>query len=634
MNQRQVKLLRYLSETDHWMTGKDLAGLLGVSDRTVRSDIAAIGRQTGPAILSSRRYGYRLRAGSPQYPLSPQAKPAGPCPAPTRPGERYGFILKTLLDNEAGLHLQVLKDMLLFSSSSIEKDLMRAKAELKEIPGLCLKRSNSLIWLEGGELAKRRLYQKLVLHRLGGDLLDLDKLAAYFREIDLISMWNEMDRDFRSMGFEVRKMLLPVLITYVGITMKRILGAHFCHSSEYAGAPPENLREKAQYQIAERFFSRARESYGCDAPRDEADILALFLMDRQNLLSEPGDRVNLLVEQVLDQVFQSYEIDLRQDLELIPMLKHHISVLLYQNWIRGFEFPLSGQEIKSNYPLSFEIACFMVHFLEEKTGHTIVETEIGLIALHLQCAYERRYSSEKYRLLIICPYNHGLLSYFLDRMKTHFGQRAQVIDCQPMFERSKVQKEKPDLILTTFPLENTLEIPTLLISLFMNGSDENRIFGALNQLDSQQFRARCIPWMATLSSPSFFYTDLEAKTPEEAICFLCGRLKEAGYIPDAFTDSVLGREQMSSTAFEFQFALPHSLNVSAYHSVLSVAFLKKPIVWGQYKISLVLLPAIGAEDRWGIEIFFNWLGNVITNPGQLHALLESKSWLDFQKLFQ
>lgn len=631
MNQRQMKLLRLLSEAEQWMTGKDLAGLLGVSDRTVRSDIAAIERQTGPSILSSRRYGYRINGG---YSLSPLAEHGVPCPIPVKPGERYGFILKTLLDNEAGISLEVLKDMLFFSASSIEKDLMRAKAELKEIPGLCLKRSNNLIRLEGGELAKRRLYQKLVLHQLGGDLLDLNKLAAYFREIDLIWVWNEMDRDFRRMGCEVRKVLLPVLITYVGIAMKRILGFHFCHVCEYAGTWPENLRKKAQYQISERFFSRARERYGCDAPQDETDVLALFLIDRQNLLPDTGDRVNLLVEQVLEQVFQCYEIDLRQDLELIPMLKHHISVLLYQNWIHDFEFPLSSQEIKSNYPLSFEIACFMVHFLEEKTGHTIVETEIGLIALHLQCAYERRYSSEKYRILIICPYNHGLLSYFLDRAKTHFGQRAEVIGCQPMFERNKVCKEKPDLILTTFPLENTLDIPTLLISLFMNGSDENRIFGALNQLDSQRFRARCIPWMATLVSPGFFYTDLEAETPEEAIRFLCTRLKEAGYIPDTFTDSVLEREQMSSTAFEFQFALPHSLNVSALHSVLSVAFLKKPVVWGLYKVSLVLLPAIGAEDRRHIEIFFNWLGNVITNPGQLHALLESKNWLDFQKLFQ
>lgn len=631
MNQRQVKLLRFLSETEHWMTGKDLACLLGVSDRTVRSDITAIARQNGPAILSNRRYGYRINS---DCSLSPPAAQTAPRPAPLKPGERYEFILKTLLDNDTGISLEVLKDMLFFSTSSIEKDLVKVKAALRELPGLCLKRSNSQIRLEGGELAKRRLYQKLVLHQLGGDLLDLDKLSAYFGEIDLINTWNELDQDLRHTGYEARKVLLPVLITYVGISLKRILSFRFCHVSEYTGAWPHNLREKAQYQIAEHFFQRISRNYGCEIPQDEADVLALFLMDSQNLLPDTGERVNLLVEQVLEQVFQNYQIDLRRDLELIPMLKHHISVLLYQNWIQDFEFPLSGQEIKSNYPLSFEIACFMVHFLEEKTGHTIVETEIGLIALHLQCAYERIYSSEKYRLLIICPYNHELLTYFLDRMKMHFGQRAQVIGCQPMFERNKVYQEKPDLILTTFPLENTLEIPALLISLFMSGSDENRIFEALNQLDSQRFKARCIPWMATLASPQFFYTELEAETPDEAIRFLCGRLKEAGYIPDSFTDSVLNREQMSSTAFEFQFALPHSLNVPAFHSVLSVAFLKKPILWGPYKISLVLLPAIGAEDRKRIEIFFNWLGNVITNPEQLQALLESKSWLDFQKMFQ
>lgn len=631
MNQRQVKLLRFLSETGHWMTGKDLAGLLGVSDRTVRSDIAAARQQAGPVILSSNRYGYRI---SNEYSPSPPAEHGGSCPIPTKPFERYGFILKTLLENDSGISLEVLKEMLFFSASSIEKDLIKVKEELKEIPGLSLVRSNNLIRLKGSELAKRRLYQKLVLEQLGGDLLDLDKLAAYFREIDLVYVWNEMDRDSRHMGCEVRKVFLPMLITYVGISMKRILDSHFCDASEYTGKWPDDLRERAQYQIAQHFFSRARESYGCDVPRDEVDILALFLIDRQNLLPDTGERVNLLMEQVLEQVFQSYQIDLRRDQELLPMLRHHICVLLYQNWMHDFEFPLSSQEIKSNYPLSFEIACFIVNFLEEKTGHTIVETEIGFIALHLQCAYERRYSFEKYRILVICPYNHGLLSYLLGRMDMYFGQRAEVIGCQPMFERNKVNQEKPDLILTTFPLQNTPEIPTIHISLFINASDESKIFEALNKLDVQRFRAGCIPWMATLTSPQFFYTDLEAEKPEEAIGFLCTHLKEAGYIPDTFTDSVLNREQMSSTAFEFQFALPHSLNVSAYRSVLSVAFLKKPIAWGDYKVSLVLLPAIGDKDRRHIEIFFKWLENIITDPEQLRLLLESKCWLDFQKLFQ
>lgn len=631
MNQRQVKLLRILTETRHWITGNDLAGLLGVSGRTVRSDISAIEKQAGAVIVSSRRYGYRISSG---YFSSPCMENEGSCHSPVKPAERYGFILKTLLDNDSGVHLDVLINRLFFSTSSIEKDLMKVRGMLKEIPELHFQRSNNLLLLKGGELAKRRLYQKLVLEQLGGDLLDLNQLAAYFREIDLVCIWNGLEQDLKHMGWEVREVFLPMLITYVGISMKRILEAHFCDASEYDGTWPGDLKEKAEYRISEHFFNCAKKDYGCDVPQDEVAVLALFLMDRGNLLPDTPAKVNLLMEQVLEQVFQTYQIDLRQDQELVRMLKHHICVLLYQNWNHDFEFPLTSREIKSNYPLSFEIACFIVNFLVEKTGHTIVETEIGFIALHLQCAYERRYSSEKYRLLVISPYNHGLLSYFLDRVKMHFGQRAEIIGCQSIFEKNKVCREKPDLILTTFPLKNTLDIPTLLISLFMNGSDENKIFEALNKLDSRRFRTQCIPWMATLASPHFFYTDLEAERPEEVIALLCGDLKAAGYIPDAFTESVLNREQMSSTAFEFQFALPHSLNVSAFHSVLSVAFLKKPIAWGPYKVSLVLLPAIGDKDRKRIEILFKWLGNVITDPLQLKALLESKNWLNFQKLFQ
>lgn len=38
-NVRQEQLLAILSERGDWMTSRQLAGLLGVSDRTIRSDV-------------------------------------------------------------------------------------------------------------------------------------------------------------------------------------------------------------------------------------------------------------------------------------------------------------------------------------------------------------------------------------------------------------------------------------------------------------------------------------------------------------------------------------------------------------------------------------------------------------------
>lgn len=60
-NVRQEKLLAMLCEREGWMTSRQLARLLGVSDRTIRSDVDAINKRiTPPPIESNVRLGYRM----------------------------------------------------------------------------------------------------------------------------------------------------------------------------------------------------------------------------------------------------------------------------------------------------------------------------------------------------------------------------------------------------------------------------------------------------------------------------------------------------------------------------------------------------------------------------------------------
>ena len=75
-NKRQEQLLAILSERRDWMTSRQLAGLLQVSDRTIRSDVEAINKHTDPPPIESNvRQGYRLCG---------DARPA------LRPGQRQG----------------------------------------------------------------------------------------------------------------------------------------------------------------------------------------------------------------------------------------------------------------------------------------------------------------------------------------------------------------------------------------------------------------------------------------------------------------------------------------------------------------------------------------------------------------
>lgn len=45
MNNRQQRIIDILHDYDEWVTGKELASMLSVSDRTIRSDIEHINKE-------------------------------------------------------------------------------------------------------------------------------------------------------------------------------------------------------------------------------------------------------------------------------------------------------------------------------------------------------------------------------------------------------------------------------------------------------------------------------------------------------------------------------------------------------------------------------------------------------------
>ena len=100
---RQEKIIDYLEKDGSWLTGKELAYLMSVSDRTIRSDVGKINDFYGfNLIQSNRREGYRLSKGEMtaktiETPLS--------MAIPQTANERALFLLKHLLVSKKEINL-------------------------------------------------------------------------------------------------------------------------------------------------------------------------------------------------------------------------------------------------------------------------------------------------------------------------------------------------------------------------------------------------------------------------------------------------------------------------------------------------------------------------------------------------
>lgn len=210
-----------------------------------------------------------------------------------------------------------------------------------------------------------------------------------------------------------------------------------------------------------------------------------------------------------------------------------------------------------------------------------------------------------------------------------FGDRMKIVKKFHYFEEEKIRQEEPDLILTTFPLQHKLEIPTLSISLFVDSDTEAGILQMLNSLDKKKFRLEFSAHIGHLLRKEHYYQDLDLKTPEEVISCLCASLEQAGVVDGEFRDIVLNREQMAPTSFANALAIPHAFRAFATKSTIAVAQLRNPIQWGAFEVRLVMLFAINKADQRMIKIFFDWISDIISCQELLAQLIRGCDYETF-----
>ena len=630
LNGRQKRIIMLLKDSERWITGKELSELLHVSDRTIRSDIAYINLHYDYMFVQSNRSGYHINEEIPSgNTINSENEIPQTC------FQRCFYIVHELLFKENELNLVIFMNKVFVSDSSIENDLKKLKEILKPYPSLELVRYKSYISLKGNEKDKRELYVNLLLKKIKGNLLNFDFLAALFPKFDLFTAKKLLEVAFKKYNYSVREMEFPVVMAYIGVAISRMLSYNYIEiDDDY-----ENIVGSTEFSIAEDFYKDMSKELHFKIKKDESIILALILLGKiqadtnENMLLINSDyKVNQLVSDILESIYVQFDVDLRGDEDLKDGLSTHIQQLLHRKKNNIQISNLYLNELKYKYPFFFEMAIKVGEIIENNLNVSIDENDISFIEQHLGAALERMNYKDKYRVIIINPNNQALSRLCTKKIAGIFHERITVASCMNYFEEKEVSRIKPDLILTTFPLEHNLDILTVQISIFINSEDEIKIFKALNLLDNKRFKEEFVTSFRSMMEPRFFYFDLDLDTPEEVLSFMSDELYNAGLVDKDFKEAVLKREELSPTSFVYSFAIPHPLTAISKESKIAVALLKRPIQWGEFKVKLVLLLAIQKDNEKIIRTFFDWLSDIVGDPKKLTSIMKIKNYDEFISL--
>lgn len=628
LNKRQERIISIFYENKEWITGKDLARLLGVSDRTIRSDIDAINKNFQEELIQSNiRMGYFLNIDKYN-----QIYIETPKDIPQTPAQRCTYLIQQLLIHEEGINLTFLQEDIYVSGYSIENDIKKVRKTLEKYSHLKLVRSKNYIYLKGDEIEKRKLYKELLSNETQGNFLNLNKLAMFYKDFDLVKATDILVNVLKNHQYVIKETMFPMLILHVGISIERMLNCQFYTTERKNQA----LLQSIEYKIASEYFERLMEFIPIEIHEDEICLLALLFSNKSGqyqpkhlFIDENHIDIDELLQNVVTPIEKKLHVQFHEDEDFMAGLKMHLQGLIerYQQNINADN--LFIHDIKRNYPLVFEMGVSVGNALEECLNIHINESEMGFIALHFGAAYERLNRNSKFKVVMIIPYDQNFSTLGQKKVESTFSERLEIVETLPLFEEAKVLALNPDLLITMTPLSHELDILTIQVSMFINNEDESIIFQALSKLEKKRFQIVFNQKISQLINPQYFYVDLDKRSSQEVIEYLCDELYSGGVVNKFFKKGVLKREEMSPTSFAYSFATPHSFGDYVNTPTVSVALLKNPIDWGSFKVKLVILLAINEGDHEVLKMFFDWLSQAIGEAGHFSDLLESRDYNEF-----
>ncbi|WP_223820835.1 BglG family transcription antiterminator [Bacillus sp. S3] len=628
-SKRQIEILSSLSKTKEPVTAEWLAKEIGVSDRTIRTEIKAMQPECpklGVAIESIRGTGYSLRILDQHvflnefrhliqepivetgYDFSVQE-------------DRVTYLLKRLLLEKDPIKLESFEDELFVSKSTIQNDIKVVRQILEKYQLSLVNRPHYGTQVEGDEYMKRLCLSNNIFNRqddvsfhIGPDFLLDPDLFNKIKEI-LVKKVNEYK-------IEISDISLENLATHIAIACKRIEEGFVIEQL----APPFAEEHPFEKIVAAEIVAEVQTYTGFIFPKSEIDYIIVHLLGTKLLHTEEltgfseFDEVGSIVQCMLNKLQTKLNWDFHEDHEFIQALTLHIrpamNRLRYHMNIRN---PLL-HDIKVKYPSAFEGAVIASTCIEEYLSKDAGEHEIAYIALHIGVALERMKGKQRKvkRVIVVCASGVGSAKLLYYRLQHLFEQELEIVASTNYYKLAEYDLSTIDFIISTIPIKEDLGVPVQVVNTFLGDEDVGEIKKHLDR-SNQQGASRYLD-----ASRVFLHQDLDDK--ESVIRFLCQKLYQQGLVTKEYVNNVLEREAAAPTSFGNLVAIPHPLTPVTEETFWTVCTLKRPIPWhDQRMVQFVCLLNIQKDPKGDLENMYKKLIKIVENKTLVQKIIKCRS---------
>jgi lichenan operon transcriptional antiterminator len=622
LKEKNIKvLIQFLEGEDDWFKSKDILSYLGVSPRTLRNYIQEINQNYHDSLtIQSSNEGYKLKKYKRSEALITNEE--------STMDYRIYFILQKLVLAPNSVNVFDLSDELFVSVPSIEKDLSACRKFLKKFD-LNVERTKDELVLHGEEQQKRKMMRVIYAREYNitfYNIVDLEKIFGY----ELHPFKKQLLDIIHKHHYEINEYTMGTIIYHIIISIERMQDNQYVHYHTYPlkdeFVPMDIILEIKQ--LIESYFA---------IRLDENELYylqALISSKTTNINSEVviqrKEKYHKLIDNIIDKVNESYLINL-DDEEFKEKFSLHLQSLVIRAANHfSYDNPLTDS-IKHSSPLIYDLSVYITNLISQELNIEIPEDEITYIALHVgSCIELKQKNEDRLSVVLVCPAYNNLQWKIKEKLEFYFPQQIKITKVISRIDKN-IDTVESDMIISTLSAPLDLEIPEVMINTFIDANDVLKIQTQINQLNRNKKRNKIKNDLISLFNEDLFIqTDEVFKDEFEVIQFITEKMIARQLVKPNFTEDVITREKLSSTAFNNIIAVPHSINMDALQTTIAVIILKHPVQWGESSnIRVVSLIAMNYKERNIYRDIYDEYIKILTNSDNVNKLAESPSYKVF-----
>lgn len=620
LTQRQYQLVQCFSNNE-MLTSTQLSSKLGLSSRTIREEIKNINiLHEHPLIIATKSKGYQLNTTHPEL---------SKIFAQTTQSSEYinirnTQILKEILANET-INYYDLAESFYISESTLDK-IINSFNEIihKKNPNIQIQRKNNEIVVPKDEHTRREIFSSFLIQEIHDFNFNIRNYESFFSACDLAQL-TEYVRTFNDEHhLLLRDFEIFSFVLHIAIMIERINKKY-----EITEVPTYQVDKKAEY-LATQFYEGLNKQFAITFPEKELLQLSLLFSGKISKLTHENMKEHTeFIQRMILKIDEIYNIDLSVNQTFKDNLLVHLLGLETRINTKSYLTNPLIKDIKTNFPLLYDISVFMALQIQEKYKCVLLEDEIGYLTLHLMSAMDR-YQARITRK-IICISSLGKAEFmFMKQKLMNCSDKLliQVVDYLSIFEADKCKDRDVDLIISTIPLSFKPNSPLYVCDKILNDTDLEKIRQIL--LGDKLNNASRI---SKFFDEDLFFASLECTNEKEVIHILSQKLLEKGYCHEDFESKVLSRETVAPTTYGNLFAIPHPIEKCATQNIIAIGILKNPIYWQGQKTKLVLLFALSPQNDPDFDEIFESLVTLLNDINIVKELLKQESLSGFLNIF-